>query len=72
MIIENKKENTDSPRAIRDKLGVGSLSTITIQDMLKGVNDNGVAITDPLSSNRKGTLQSVGTLVLIRYLFYFL
>ena len=54
MIIENKKEGKDSPRVVRDKLGVGPLSTITIQDMLKGVNDsqgnpyfqdNGVAIT---------------------------
>ena len=39
VIIENKKEGKDSPRAIRDKLGVGPLSTITIQEMLKGVND---------------------------------
>ena len=40
VIIENKKEGKDSLRAIRDRLGVGPLSTITIQDMLKGVNDS--------------------------------
>lgn len=39
VIIENKKEGKDSLRAIRDRLGVGPLSTITIQDMLKGVKD---------------------------------
>lgn len=39
VIIENKKEDTGSPRAIRDKLGAGPLSTITIQEMLKGVKD---------------------------------
>jgi hypothetical protein len=39
VIIENKKEGKDSPRVVRDKLGVGPLSTITIQEMLKGVKD---------------------------------
>lgn len=39
VIIENKKEGKDSLRAIRDRLGVGPLSTITIQEMLKGVKD---------------------------------
>ena len=38
--MENKKEGKDSLRAIRDRLGVGPLSTITIQDMLKGVKDS--------------------------------
>jgi len=54
VIVENRKEDTGSPRAVRDELGAGPLSTITIQEMLKGVNDsqgnsyfqdNGVAIT---------------------------
>ena len=40
VIIENKKEGKDSPRVIRDRLGVGPLFTITIQEMLKGVNDS--------------------------------
>ena len=40
VIIENKKEGKDSPRVVRDKLGVGPLSTITVQEMLKGVNDS--------------------------------
>ena len=39
VIIENKKEGKDSLRVVRDRLGVGPLSTITIQDMLKGVKD---------------------------------
>lgn len=38
VIVENKKEGKDSPR-ISDELGVGPLSTITIQEMLKGVKD---------------------------------
>lgn len=39
VIVENKKESTGSLRAIRDRLGAGPLSTITIQEMLKGVKD---------------------------------
>ena len=43
MLVENKKEDTGSPRIrvrIRDRLGAGPLSTITIQELLKGVNDS--------------------------------
>lgn len=43
MLVENKKEDTGSPRIrvrIRDRLGAGPLSTITVQEMLKGVNDS--------------------------------
>ena len=55
VIVENKKEDTGSPRVVRDRLGAGPLPIITIQEMLKGVNDsqghpyfqdNGVAITE--------------------------
>lgn len=38
VIVENRKEDTGSPRVVRDELGAGPLSTITIQEMLKGVN----------------------------------
>lgn len=43
MLVENKKEDTGSPRIrlrIRDRLGAGPSSTITVQEMLKGVNDS--------------------------------
>ena len=40
VIVENKKEGTGSLRVVRDRLGAGPLSTITIHEMLKGVNDS--------------------------------
>ena len=39
VVKENKRREHRLPsRTLRDRLGAGPLSTITIQDMLKGVN----------------------------------
>ena len=54
VLVENKKDGTGYHRVVRDNSIAGHPSTITVQEMLKGVNDsqgnpyfqdNGVAIT---------------------------